>query len=169
MVATKCTPKNGVCDLLVDWRDFEGVCFSIPSRDGQILTSFFAIFGPFCMWIHTHVSACSQKCACFACCRIPNTLPKPWYQFTETWQALTRSLLCLAQFSAAGWPRENQLPITGNSLSATLESLHFLWIGVTLSHQNFYQSMSFFTTYSHWKQKRELRVAKNKAWWKFTK
>ena len=54
MIATKCIPKNGVCDLLVDWRDFESVCFSIPSRDGQILTSFFAIFGPFCMWIHGH-------------------------------------------------------------------------------------------------------------------
>ena len=115
-----------------------------PLGMATFLPFFYTIFGPFCMWIHTHVSACSQKCACFACCRIPNTLPKPWYQFTETWQALTRGLLCLAQFSAAGWPRENQLPITGNSLSATLESLHFLWIDVILSHQNFYQSVSFF-------------------------
>ena len=41
MIAIKCIPKNGFCDLLVDWRDFESVCYSIPSRDGKILTLFY--------------------------------------------------------------------------------------------------------------------------------
>ena len=46
MVATKCIPKYGVCDLLVDWRDFESVCYNIPSRDGKNFIYFFYHFWP---------------------------------------------------------------------------------------------------------------------------
>ena len=71
MVATKCIPKYGVCDLLVDWRDFESVFYSIPSRDGNIFTLFLYHFWPI-LYVDTY--ACIRM---FAKMRMFCMLPHP--------------------------------------------------------------------------------------------
>ena len=60
-VATKCIPKNGVCDLLVDWRDFESVCYSIPSRDNKNFISFLPFLAHFvCGYIRMYPHICTN-------------------------------------------------------------------------------------------------------------